>query len=174
MLVSSVYPCRNNVEVNLFQVHHFYGHWCRDWPVLAFDISFEPKNSICWQQFAVRIFHLKKCETKEICYRNLNLKWQRNEDTLTFRRNYLKVVRGLQPLNDISGQINAVVSFQVVMFIGETVLLAIYTILGFYKYYRLTASTLKNHLFMAVSTHVFITGQCVLNGLSTWHVSSRL
>lgn len=108
--------------------------------------------------------------TKNI-FRHQLLSFEKNRGDSIVASHCFKIAKGIPPLNDISRQINTAVSFQKIMFIVEVVLLAINTIMGYYKYYQINSRTTKWHLFMAITTHVSIIGQCIINDSSSRHVS---
>lgn len=83
----------------------------------------------------------------------------------------MKVIKGFQPLNDISHQMHAAFSIQIVMFTVQMVMLAIYAVFGFLKYYQFAAQFLKMHFYMAFTTHGVVAFQCFLNDSSSRHVN---
>lgn len=80
-------------------------------------------------------------------------------------------MRGFEPLNDISKQLNVTFSSQIVIFMLGVLLMGIFTCLGLYKYSKVTYDYLKWYLYMAVSSHVLIFVQATLNSSSYHHVS---
>lgn len=118
-----------------------------------------------------KIFHKSIQMIKVMSHSYLESRSKITQDTRNIQRQYHKIVKGIQPLNDISRQINETSSIQVAMFMIEVVLISIYACLGYYKYLKVAASYVKWYCFIALTSHTLIIGQSLINNSSKRLVS---
>lgn len=103
-------------------------------------------------------------------FKEIELQITKNADYPLTLTHCINVLQGFQSLNDISSHLNAAVTFKVVLFSGQMVLLAIYAVFGFFKYYTIAFQYLKLHFYMAATLHGLVAFQCFLNSSSAGHV----
>lgn len=121
----------------------------------------------CGKKFLVSHdnFHLK------ISFRLLDWEVKNLAQYSIASKNYMNIMKGFQKLNDISQHISTAFTFQLVVLTGQAILLAIYAVFGYFKYYQSAFKYLRVHFYMVFTIHGLVIHQCFLNDSTSVHVS---